>query len=187
MKIAEIKYMRRVNLGNYEHEEITATAVISEGEDANKEGMALKNQVLALLNLSPEDGPKKEEEKKEETKEEAAPAKKTRKAAPAKEEEKKEEAKEETRGEKPAKRTRKAASSAKKNTPYDRENKAHKVQFATIAEENFAGWKKDPELAKKVKAASVELNGSDMLDDSGTVMDAFTDQMIKIIEGGDDL
>ena len=162
MKIAEIKYMRRVNLGNYEHEEITATAVISEGEDANKEGMALKNQVLALLNLSPENGPKKEEEKKEE-------------------------AKEETRGEKPAKRTRKAASRAKKNTPYDRENKAHKVQFATIAEENFAGWKKDPELAKKVKAASVELNGSDMLDDSGTVMDAFTDQMIKIIEGGDDL
>ena len=33
MRVTEVKYMRRYNLGNYEHEEIMLGAALEDGED----------------------------------------------------------------------------------------------------------------------------------------------------------
>lgn len=49
MKLTTVKIMRRKNLGNYEHEEITLEAVLAEGEDATTAIVGLKELVHASL------------------------------------------------------------------------------------------------------------------------------------------
>lgn len=50
MKLTTIKIMKRKNLGNYEHEEITLEAVIAEHEDATGAIVGLRELVHASLN-----------------------------------------------------------------------------------------------------------------------------------------
>lgn len=50
MQITTIKVMKRKNLGNYEHEEITLEAMLSEGEDSALAIIGLKDLVHAALN-----------------------------------------------------------------------------------------------------------------------------------------
>jgi pyruvate-formate lyase len=50
MKIQTITYMQRKNLGNYEHAEISASAVITEGEDEADAVIKLMAYVDAALN-----------------------------------------------------------------------------------------------------------------------------------------
>ena len=75
-----IKYLRRVNLGNYEHEELEVTTAVKEGQDRTAAVEELREFVLVALNLKgsgshsntpkPEkvEAPKKEIEAKGETK-----------------------------------------------------------------------------------------------------------------------
>lgn len=49
MKINEVKYMKRANLGNYEHEEITIGAAVEEGETVGEVLTLLKSKVEAAL------------------------------------------------------------------------------------------------------------------------------------------
>ncbi len=49
MKYTELKYMLRKNLGNYEHEEFSAVALVEEGESALKCAAQLKDLVKNVI------------------------------------------------------------------------------------------------------------------------------------------
>ena len=91
MKVTEIKYTLRKNLGNYEHSELTATAIVSESEDSNACLVSLISFVEKGINkefavseevVAKEETPKEEAiAVKEEVKEVAPKEKKERKKA----------------------------------------------------------------------------------------------------------
>lgn len=90
MKITSIKVMKRKNLGNYEHEEITVEAILAEGESAEVEILKLQTLVDDALNgtlgkdaPATEPTPPAKEEKAKQTRAKKEPA-------PGKEEPKKE-------------------------------------------------------------------------------------------------
>ena len=49
MQVTTIKFMKRKNLGNYEHEEISMEAVLQEGEDAGEAALSLMSLVSQAL------------------------------------------------------------------------------------------------------------------------------------------
>ena len=71
MKIETIYYLERVNKGNYEHFEMSATAKVEDGEDAMTAMLSLKTVVNTSLNykvseiMNPKEVEVKEEIKKE--------------------------------------------------------------------------------------------------------------------------
>ena len=181
--ITEISYLRRVNLGNYEHTEISATSVVNEGQDPDKIGEALKQQVEKLLglrdsvdfslveevtedgNLKMKDGSVKEvtenteivhEEKKEEPKEEEKP-KTTKKKATKKKVSKK---KEEPKGPVPS-------------VKYDRTKQEHKDEMAKALNQHVAKWKTTDEGKKKARELSEKLVGEYIFDSEGNIVDSF--------------
>lgn len=104
MKVFEVNYMRRRNLGNYEHEEVLLKAKVSEGEDFDDVLDYVKHKTELFLGLKKDGATKTPEEvnlkvaetpkeaaAKEEKTKTATATKKTRKSA-KKEEEKAEEA-----------------------------------------------------------------------------------------------
>lgn len=64
MKITTIKYMERKNKGNYEHEELSAEAVINETEDPITAIINLKHTVHNLLYFQKDSKPLTEEDKR---------------------------------------------------------------------------------------------------------------------------
>lgn len=85
MKIQTITYMQRKNLGNYEHAEISASAIVSEGEDEaeavlklmeyvgaalNKELQVIAKPVEAVVETTPVEAPKEKKTRSKKTKEE---------------------------------------------------------------------------------------------------------------------
>jgi hypothetical protein len=62
-----IEYMRRKNIGNYEHGELRISDVVQDGEDINKKLSELKELVLSNLGLvETQNAPKAEPQKSEE-------------------------------------------------------------------------------------------------------------------------
>ena len=181
--ITEITYMRRVNLGNYEHTEISATSVVNEGQDPDNIGEALKQQVEKLLglrdsvdfslveevtedgNFKMKDGSVKEvsentevvhEDKKEEPKEEEKP-KATKKKVTKKKASKK---KEEPKGPVPS-------------VKYDRSKQEHKDEMAKALNQHVAKWKTTDEGKKKARELSEKLVGEYLFDSEGNVVSSF--------------
>lgn len=164
MNIVELKYTQRINLGNYEHAELTATAVIEEGESSFSCVQGLKIFVEAALKGELKDetepSPKKEVEDipeiKEEVKEE--PKKKAKKKAVKK----------------------KAPAKKKKNVAYDRANDAHKDEFASVLSEVAPHWKDTIESKTKAKHLSLELVGEDMFSgEDGSVLESFKELVVE--------
>ena len=89
MQVVQISFMRRKNLGNYEHAESSATVALQEGENS-EEAIAIAQKTVAVALNGPVVAPKKEVEvevvKEEVAKKKVAKkvAKKVTKKAPAK-------------------------------------------------------------------------------------------------------
>jgi len=154
MKITDVSYSRKVNLGNYESEDYSISGVVVEGEDVIAQFQLLKDFVNASAFGKPtpilEQPPIIKEEVKEEIKEE--PKKRTRKPKEVKIEQDDQLAKETHEEEK----AKEEASQDIDN--YDRDRTDHKAQFVTIVNSKCKDWKKI--APTKVKDLSIELDGT---------------------------
>jgi outer membrane biosynthesis protein TonB len=188
-----IKYLRRKNLGNYEHEELEVSASV-EGSDPQEVMDTLKAFVLSNLGLETSEkveAPKKEIAKKEEVKvtkekpqakeeevKEEVKEEEAKEEEVVKEEPKKEEAKEEKKPK--AKKETTVKVKATKLTAYDREHDPHKALLSKFLDEEFKGWRKPDEL-KKAGAASRALNGTDFQDGNGEILESFKEAFRKMM------
>ena len=171
MKVTEIKFNRKVNLGNYDSADLEMTAVLSEGDNTQDCVNDLINQVEVGLGLSVE-SPKKEV-KEEKPKKEAKKEKK------------------EVKEEKPKKEKKEKKAKKEAVVTYDRELPHHKTEFSNLLKKNYPNWKNDAELKPRAIELSKEiLIGKPFLSAEGDILDSFK----KIIkdhmegsEGGDDL
>jgi outer membrane biosynthesis protein TonB len=183
-----IRYLRRKNLGNYEHEELEVSAAV-DGKDADALMVEMKTFVCGHLGLETPvvgksekvEAPKKENATKGETK---VTKPKPQEEAP-KEEAPKEEApkKEETPKEEPKKTKKETTTKVRpsKNTVYDRAHDPHKALVGKFLDEEYSGWRKN-DLLKKASEASKALNGKDFQDGDGNVLEAFKVEFRKFMD-----
>jgi outer membrane biosynthesis protein TonB len=182
VKVTDITYMRRVNLGNYEHEELSMSAILEDGENVSTAMLTLKNEVHHSLGLvgTPTEAPKKEVKVPEVPKKEE-----TKKETPKKEEKKevelppvidKKEDLPETKEKKP-----KAKKEEVKPTPYERAKQVHKDLFANLLNKTFPGWSSDKEAIARAKHASLSLEGEDFLDQKGNILTTFSEAVTNLM------
>jgi hypothetical protein len=169
MQVEQITLTRRKPEEQYGHSEITVTATLSEGEDLYLAGIALKEQVYALLGLGQvvkAPVPVKELTTKPEVKPE--PVKEEVKETPKKEEAPKKE------------KVVKEPKKPKEPTPsikYDREVEAHRDEFASILNKEFPGWQTNADMKAKAKACSMAMPGEYIFDSEGKVLKSFVDNI----------
>jgi hypothetical protein len=188
MDILEVKYSKRFNIGDYQHEEYTVLATLEENETADWAFAVLKERVerahLSKVKVE-EKLPKVEEQLpklEEAAKEEEAPVVKKAKGRPAgaknkpKDEPPKEEMAEEEKVEEAPKKTFK-----KVGTPYSRQNEIHKKMFAEKLAMILPSWKETEAGKNKARLASQTLEGKEFLDASGTVLPEFIGEMRDLL------
>lgn len=198
MKISEAKFVRRYNVGQYEHEEYSLTAVVEDDDKAVEVLMKLKKDVAAAYSgvcedeasepeqdpqdTVPVEQPEEEEEEQdifdgeeetedtedEEEVEEPAPAKKS-KATPTK-------AGAKTGSGSPAKKNLK-----KKPPTYSRSNETHKELFSDVLKGVAPDWKKSAVTKAKAKVVSMDMEGEEFLDEDGNVLPAFKQAVKKLM------
>jgi hypothetical protein len=195
MKITELKYTERKNMGNYEHAELSATALVEDGEDINAAVLTLKTYVSYALNgeiskievkevsngktntecneNGTNDGGNSQEAQAEEK---SASDKKTKKSikkgnkvAVVESEPVVEVAPEETPEE-----------SAKKTPPknvvvYNSNIAEHKSIFGGYLAKKYDNAWKTAKPAEEIKAFTSSLNGKHFLDDQGNIFPSFLD------------
>lgn len=170
MKVTEAKYVKRINLSNYEHEEISLTSALDEDDVAAQVIEELKAIVCSgAPAAAPEELPEKSPKgkgKKAKKEEEVVPevAEEEEQAT----EETEEEVVEEEEEEKPAPKKGK-----KKGSPYSRANETHKVLFTETLKEINPKWNKSDAGKAKAKKASMEMDGEDFLDAEGEILPSF--------------
>lgn len=157
MKLLELRYSRTIKPADYEAETIEIGAKFEEGDDIATVASTLQSEVAGVLGIdgaavavNPTAKATQSKTTKKVTKK--APAKTTKKVtkkAPAKK------------------------APAKKSVPYDRKVKAHKTELGKILFENYPEWDKDEVLAAKAAELSASLEGTDMFDSEGNVLDTF--------------
>jgi hypothetical protein len=178
MKQATVTFMKRYNLGNYEHEEYTISAG-TEGKDPVETLLLLKGMVTIAKDseaVSPEpeevvkptkqkgkaNGKNKKEDEKEDQEEDV--------------QEDEEVLEEEVEEAKPKKNLK------KKGSTYSRESDLHKKLFVEIINEDMPdGWLK--KNAGRAKTVSMKMNGMDFLDADGDVLESFKKSMIQMLKG----
>lgn len=186
MKITEVKYMRRFNLGNYEHEEIAMTAVLDEKDGHSDSFKKLKADVIAAYSgeaapstekvtptLSKSAAKLKKEAaaaEEEEVDEDETPAdpEDDEETDEAEESEEEEEADVEEPKQAKGKKTFK-----KKPQAYSRASEQHKEIFSSLLKSVAPDWKKTPDSKEKGKAVSQKMEGEEFLDESGEVLPEF--------------
>lgn len=186
MKITGATFTRKYNVGQYESEDYTLTAIIDDNENATNALIELKEVVDAAFNNKTA-----VETKSNPSKAKATPAKKSSKVVDLDEDEEdiveeedvveeedevEEEEEEEEEEVKPkAKPKAKAKSTAKKSKEqnYDREVETHKELFGEVLAEVAPKWKSSAEGKAKVKTCSIKLNGQPFLDVDGEVLESF--------------
>jgi hypothetical protein len=166
MIIGTISYLERKNLGNYEHIEMSANAVLDEGENFDVAMAELRSKIHNALNekaVEMKETPKTEEVKEEKKK--VSKKKETVKVEAPKEETI--EVKEEVVAEVVVEEVK---PKAPKLLAYDRTKKEHTDMLASYLNTTFgATWKTNPNL----KDISSGLSGKDFLDDSGLIVESF--------------
>ena len=177
MKITDVSYSRKVNLGNYESEDYSISGVVVEGEDVIAQFQLLKDFVNASAFGKPmpevvTQNPVKKEDKVEVTTTVTTtevvtveePKKRTRRT--------KEQMAEDAlapkdvkiaQDDKLAKETHKEEKAKEEASQgdvdnYDRDRTDHKAQFVTIVNSKCKDWKKI--APTKVKDLSIELDGT---------------------------
>ena len=176
MKFTTITFMERKNKGNYEHEELTASALLEEGDDFVAASLNLKlavhNVLYGIVNTSII---KQEEIIEEQVKEEPKAAKKQKK-------EKVEEPKSEVdsanippvipevvKEEKPK---------ATKVVKYDSNVPEHKSLFGGFLQKKYDTKWKTVGTPEEIKRFTSSLNGQDFLDDKGQIVPSFVEQVL---------
>jgi hypothetical protein len=187
MKVETISYMRRVNLGNYEHEEVVATAKV-EGEEIVGAILELKNKVYLALGLiednaeqtqvpavtvpEPADIPPAIPEEAKAAPKKRAPRKAKEEVAPTvvvKGSEVFEVVKE---GEEPK-------SKLVKVTHYNRSLEAHKVLFVELVTQIKPDWRATDASKALVKQLSLDMEGYPMMDNKTGKILADFEQAVK--------
>ena len=158
MKITTITYMERKNKGNYEHEEISASANVDDGESFALAMASLKNAVHSVLHGIVIELPKAEEIIPEVT----APAVKEKKTRAKKE------IVEEVTVEAVIPEI-KAAPVGKNVVIYNRDLDTHRQLLSSYLNKNFPAWK----TTEGVKEFSISLAGKHFLNDDGAVVESF--------------
>lgn len=176
IKINEVKYGRRYNLGNYEHEDIIVNSAVEDGsfEEVITE---LKNLVGTYRSPSQDDSQLELLNKVQEVKEEEALEAQTKAITPdpVKEEVKKEIKEENKVVKKKAAKKKVGAKGKSKVIKYDRNSDQHKALLGSYCEEVFGtDWKKDKAVLGKVKQASLLSHDTeDFLDGEGEILESF--------------
>jgi hypothetical protein len=165
MRVTEVKYTRRFNMGNYEHEEVTATAVIDDETTTVDAIQRLKSEVVSAIigKLPPPELPPVRgvtPPVKEVVKEPAPKVKETPKKEPK--------AKKET-----------PKSGPKPTVKYDRDIEEHKEELGNIFEELHPGWNKDKEVLKRCASISREMVGEYIFAEDGEVLDSFKESVVS--------
>lgn len=195
MEIKTMEYMRRVNLGSYEHEELKVSASINEKETFESAFIALKELVENALNIVKEDKnqlvlpviakePKnvaveKAVETVESPKEDKPVDDKLEDKVEKKEEKKKGRPKSEVT-KAPAVETR-PAKKAVKETNYDRTLDTHKNLLGQFLDKSYPKWRVSENL-KKASEASKALSGTPFLDADGEILESFKAEFSKMME-----
>lgn len=189
MKVTEVKYMQRFNMGNYEHAEYSISVAPTETESISSVVSTLKQAVSdSHAGVSTEAIVEKVEEPKNKKALTPKGSKSASKAPEVVEEEEEtdededeideddlevdeEEEEEEIAPKKTASKKTPGKQKAAKATPYDRTNDTHKNLVSQLVKSI------DPLFMKKNKeesqAMSKKLNGSDFLDADGGVLASF--------------
>lgn len=188
VRILEIRFTKKKNLGNYESEEMGVTASVEEGQDPAKVAAEVKAFVTRSLDGVVNAEVKGATATKGQTETKGATTKTETAATPSKSETKTVETKGTTKADKPA--TTKAAKTTvsdkevkanfagkgeKATIKYDRNIKEHQQDLAGILV-NLCGpdWRKDADVAAKASSLSKEiLIGQPFKDGSGVVLPSF--------------
>lgn len=186
MEIKGIKYTKRFNLGNYEHEEYTVDA---QAEDASASDFAQLKELVAAAHagdvkssakVSRANKAKEEAEEEEEEEEEKAPAKKTtkKKVEPEPEEDDEDDADDADDAEEAPKAV-KGKAVKKKGSVYDRNSDLHKKLFVELLNSELGdSWVK--KNAGRAKTASIKMEGKNFLDADGEILADFVKEALKI-------
>lgn len=198
MKFNEVKYLKRKNLGNYEHEEVTLSAFVDEGEEADKVLTEIKNLARKMLDHStpisvPASAPReektpeavsptsKEDTKDSQAKAEASPSEEPNKKAKPKSKPKSEakspsdEDQEKSEEKEPAKEKSYKAK-AGSPTPYNRGSDLHKKLVVDLLNANVSDWKTK---SAKVTQASQAMGGKDFLSPGGGILESFKTEFLS--------
>ena len=170
-----MRYLRRKNLGNYEHEELEVSAEISEGQSPSEAFKELKQFVEECLGLS---APKEQMELPLKVEKEKVKTPKKEEVKVSEEKPKEVEAPKEEEKKKAPKETKQKIKVTAKATTYDRTLDTHKALLGQFLDKEFSGWRK-PEELKKAGQASRELNGKDFQDADGNILESFKESFRK--------
>jgi hypothetical protein len=187
-KINEAIYLKRKNLGNYEHEEVSLSATPDEGQSGIEILKELKEIVDSFLNSKDAGGTDLSQKPKSVEKENKNGSKKESSKKVVKEESSEEEISEEvdeedsdssdedTEEELPKKK--KATKKTKaKVTVYERSNTLHQKILGEYLDDNLPGWTK--KYAKQSRTTSNKMEGKDFLDQDGEILESFGSDFIK--------
>jgi hypothetical protein len=189
-----VKYLRRSNLGNYEHEEFEV-AIPLETEDTEiiySEALEVKQLVLSLLGIKKADKVEKVFKKKDEevvvveapvTVEQVQvqldlPIKEEEVVVPVKEEEVVAPV---VKEKKEKKETKAKAPKASKATLYDRELDTHKSLIGRWLDAEFKSWNDSSNIQKFGKASRSLSGKAEFLDESGEILESFKQQFKEIV------
>lgn len=163
MRITELKYMERINLGNFEHSELSATAIITEDENVNTAILALKTFVKNGL-VSRSEAPVVEQ--KQEIKEVVVEKKKEEKVAEAP----KVEAEVVKKEKKPKKEKATYA-------VYNPENQTHKEILRNFLDKKYQSAWKVCAPKEEIQSFTATLKGLEFIDDSGLMAPSFIEYL----------
>lgn len=192
MSNMNIEYLRRKNLGGYEHEELKVSIVVDEDDDINFEIESLKSLVHKHLGIIEEDknqlplpiqksvkeadkaieAPKKEEPIEDKVKEEVKEEPKAKKGRPKSETPKP-----------PVSVSKPETVPVKKpvkETNYDRSLDVHKNLLGQFLDKAYPKWRVAENL-KKASEASKALNGTPFLDAEGNILESFKAEFSKLM------
>jgi len=185
--ITELRYTKRFNIGDYQHEEFGVTYSVAEGESPEASMMKMKNFIQdsftnTLGKSKAVNTPVKEEKKAPAKKVKAVKVEDDAKADVEVEDEK--EFKKLTEEKKEPKKKR----NQKKPTVYNRDLAEHKTEMAAILNRDFPEWKATPESKTAAKALSGKLEGTPFMDaKTGEILPEFVTAIAEGMKVDEDL
>lgn len=203
MKPTEIKFTRRYNVAQYEHEEYSVTALLEDDDSAVDGLVELKEQVAAAygggacVGESDEDTSSTDESNEEETGEEDTEAEDSENDSDSEESDEADENNEDEEESAPSPKSSKKSSTTKADSKtssakagkkfkakpqvYDRENDTHKKLFSDVLKAVAPDWKKSDASKAKAKSVSQKMAGKEFLDANGVVVSAFKAEVKKLM------
>lgn len=184
MKIETIYVLERLNTGNYNHLELSATAKIEDGEDAFSAMLSLKTLVNAALTGKAEsikvETAKVKEVVPEVVKEEESKKERKPRTTKPKEEVKSEVVDTLPEGQAipPVIEEAKEEVKSKPAIKYSRAVEAHKTLLSSTLTTNFPSWKTS-KPKEEIISFTTSLEGKDFVDENGIVLESFK----KVLSG----